>query len=178
MNRFKCPACGGNQYTAPKKIRSRFCEEDINELHELINVLKNKRDFLSFTPKVEDIYVIYKWIKKFHVPHYYVQVFFDSVYAISFKKILEIISNPSYKKKKFFIEKNAKNQFKTTIHIDIDEGFLLAEKIDFPDHRSECKEIERGRLLFYVTFEKGKAYLNVDKFYEMIGISPGGVTYK
>jgi len=28
------------------------------------------------------------------------------------------------------------------------------------------------------SYEKGKAYLNVDKFYEMIGISPGGVTYK
>ncbi len=142
----------------------------ISTLRELINSLK-KRDFLSFTPKAEDIYAIYKWIKIFSVPHYYIQVFFDQVYAIPFKKILEIISDSSNENKIFFVEKNAKNQFKTTIHIDISQGFQLAEKIDFPDHWSESKELERGRLLFYVTFKGGKAYLDVNRFYEMIGLS-------
>jgi len=142
----------------------------IAELRTLINSLK-KRDFLSFTPKAEDIYVIYKWIKTFGVPHYYVQVFFDRVYAISFKKILEIISDSSNEGKVFFVEKNAKNQFKTTIHIDINQGILLAEKVDFPDHKSEYKELGRGRLLFYVTFKGGKAYLDINRFYKMIDIS-------
>lgn len=148
-----------------KKLGS--LRDSAQELRSLINSLK-KRDFLSFTPKVEDIYVIYKWIKTFGVPHYYVQVFFDRVYTIPFKRILEIISDLSNEGKIFFVERNVKNQFKTTIHIDINQGLLLAEKVDFPDHRSEYKELGRGRLLFYVTFRRGKAYLDVNKLYEMI----------
>jgi len=156
----------------PIKVES--VKVTVKELRTLINSLK-KRDFLSFTPKAEDIYVIYKWIKTFGVPHYYVQVFFDRVYAIPFKNILEIISDSSNEGKTFFIERNAKNQFKTTIHIDINQGFLLAEKVEFPDHRSEYKELGRGRLLFYVTFRGGKAYLDVENFYKMIGLySVGG----
>jgi len=150
-------------------VKLKSLNSTIQQLRALINSLK-KRDFLSFTPKAEDIYVIYKWIKTFGVPHYYVQVFFDQVYAIPFKKILEIISDSSNEGKIFFVERNAKNQFKTTIHIDINQGILLAEKIDFPDHRSEYKELGRGRLLFYVTFRGGKAYLDVNRFYKMIGL--------
>ncbi len=150
-------------------VKLESLKSAIQQLRALINSLK-KRDFLSFTPKAEDIYVIYKWIKTFGVPHYYVQVFFDQVYAIPFKKILEIISDSSNEGKIFFVEKNTKNQFKTTIHIDINQGVLLAEKIDFPDHRSEYKELGRGRLLFYVTFRGGKAYLDVNRFYKMIGL--------
>ncbi|MBX0313119.1 MAG: AccI family restriction endonuclease [Sulfurihydrogenibium sp.] len=154
---------------SPVKVKSI---KELTELKKLIDSLKiKKRDFLSFTPKVEDIYVIYKWIKTFGVPHYYVQVFFDKVYIISFKRILEIISNPSKNEKIFYIEKNSKNQFKTTIHIDINQGFLLAEKNDFPTHASKYKELEKGKLLFYVVFSGGKAYLNVEKLYEIIGFS-------
>ncbi len=154
-------------------VRLESLKSDIQNLRALINSLK-KRDFLSFTPKAEDIYVIYKWIKTFGVPHYYVQVFFDQVYAIPFKKILEIISNPSNEGRIFFVERNAKNQFKTTIHIDVNQGILLAERVDFPDHKSEYKELGRGRLLFYVTFRGGKAYLDVNRFYKMIGLSNEG----
>ncbi len=158
-------------FTIPQTpIKVESIKVTVKELRALINSLR-KRDFLSFTPKAEDIYVIYKWVKTFGVPHYYVQVFFDRVYAIPFKSILEIISDSSNEGKKFFVERNAKNQFKTTIHIDVNQGFLLAEKVEFPDHRSEYKELGRGRLLFYVTFIGGKAYLDVEKFYEMIGLS-------
>ncbi|MBL7117222.1 MAG: AccI family restriction endonuclease [Candidatus Syntrophoarchaeum sp.] len=155
----------------PIKVES--IKSVVKELRNLINSLK-KRDFLSFTPKVEDIYVIYNGIKIFGVPHYYVQVFFDKVYAISFKRILEIISIPSNEGKRFFVERSAKNQFKRTIHIDITQGILLAEKVEFPNHKSEYKELGRGRLLFYVTFKGGKAYLDVGQFYEMIGLSSTG----
>ena len=150
-------------------VKLKSLNSTIQQLRALINYLK-KRDFLSFTPKAEDIYVIYKWIKTFGVPHYYVQVFFDQVYAIPFKKILEIIADSSNEGKIFFVERNVKNQFKTTIHIDINQGILLAEKIDFPDHGSEYKELGRGRLLFYVTFRGGKAYLDVNRFYKMIDL--------
>ena len=166
-----------NEYTLfsiPRaSVRLESLKIEIQKLRTLINSLK-KRDFLSFTPKAEDIYVIYKWIKMFGVPHYYMQVFFDKVYAIPFNKILEIISNPSNEGKIFFVERNAKNQFKTTIHIDVNQGILLAEKVDFPDHKSEYKELGKGRLLFYVTFKGGKAYLDVNRFYEMIGLPNEG----
>jgi len=159
-------------FTLPRAPKTESIKDTtlVKDLRALIKSLK-KRDFLSFTPKSEDIYVIYKWVKTFGVPHYYVQVFFDKVYAIPFKDILKIISDSSNEGKTFFIESNAKNQFKTTIHIDINQGFLLAEKMDFPNHKSEYKELGRGRLLFYVTFKGGNAYLDVEKFYEMIGLS-------
>src|SRR5690606_31716138 len=38
---------------------------------------------LSFTPKVEDIHNVVRWISRHGVPHYYVQVLFGAVYAIS-----------------------------------------------------------------------------------------------
>ncbi|RKZ35077.1 restriction endonuclease [bacterium] len=144
--------------------------DTISSMKAGIGKLK-KRDYLSFTPKVEDIFVINTWIQTYGVPHYYVQVFFDKSYAISFKNILEIISDETKKGERFTIERNSKNQFKSTIYLDVGEGSLLAEKIDMPKHKSICKEFERGRLLFYITFEEGNAYLDVDAFLSMIGAS-------
>jgi len=45
-------------------VKLESLKSTIQQLRALINSLK-KRDFLSFTPKAEDIYVIYKWIKTF-----------------------------------------------------------------------------------------------------------------
>lgn len=115
------------------------------------NVLKG-RDFLSFTPKVEDLSLILNWIRIHGVPHYYVQVLFDSIYVISFKKILEILSDPVNFKKKYFIEENSKNQFKSTIHINLNEGVCISSDVYLPEHKSEMKELPRGRILFFVKF--------------------------
>lgn len=120
------------------------------------------RNFLSFTPKVEDLAVILKWIEIHGVPHFYVQVLFDRIYVISFEKILEMLSEPSNFKVKYAIEKNSKNQFKNTIHINLDEGTCLAEDIHLPKHKSEMKELPRGRILSYVNFLVGDIP-NVDK---------------
>ena len=51
------------------------------ELKEAIAIIQ-KRDYLSITPKAEDLKVVYKWIETFNVPHFYFQVFFDKSYAI------------------------------------------------------------------------------------------------
>jgi len=131
---------------------------------------KGKRQFLSFTPKVEDIYLIYKWIKIFGVPHYYVQVFFDKVYCISFEDILRIISCPAGREEIFTIEKNAKNQFKSTIHIDINKGVCLAEKIEMPEHTSEVKRLINGRLLFYVTFRGGYTQIDLTNLMKLLNL--------
>jgi len=120
------------------------------------------RKFLSFTVKFEDVLIVLKWIEKYNVPHYYTQVFFDSIYIISFKKILEIISNPNNLKKIFFIEKNRRNQMKTTFHIDINEGDLLGKINELPEHYSARKNLERGRLLHYITYKKGNLVVDTN----------------
>jgi len=131
---------------------------------------KRKRQFLSFTPKVEDIYAIYKWIKIYGVPHFYVQVFFDKVYYISFEDILKIISDNTARNKIFTVERNAKNQFKSTIHIDVNSGVCLAEKIEMPKHRSEVKKLISGRLLFYVTFQGGYAKIDLTSLMKLLNL--------
>ena len=122
------------------------------------------RNFLSFTPKVEDLLVINKWITNFCIPHFYIQVFFDRIYMISFQKILKIITEPTNRNILFTLEKNAKNQFKSTIHIDVSQGVLLAKDIILPEHMSAVKELNRGRLLYYIKFKGGKATFDTKRF--------------
>ncbi len=128
-----------------------------------------KRDFLSLTPKVEDLKVVLKWIDTYGVPHYYFQVFFDRVYGISFEKILRIVSDSSLEDKDFFIDDgDAKNQNKATIKLNVKSGTEIAHRIEMPEHQSRMRELERGRLLFYVTFKGGVAHLNVDNLIDLV----------
>lgn len=132
--------------------RLRLLKEQIRILH--------KRDYLSITPKIEDLVLVNRWIQNFNVPHFYLQVFFDKAYLISFQKILKIASDPDKEGSFFFIERDVKNQQKTTIKINVEVGKEILGRIDMPQHRSQMKELERGRLLFYVTFQNGKGYLD------------------
>ena len=143
-----------------------------DKLKELKAAIKEiqKRDYLSITPKVEDLKVVYKWIETYNVPHYYFQVFFDKVYGISFKRILDIISDSDNEGLVFSVESDSKNQNKDTIKIRSKSGIEVAYKVDEPDHKSVRKEMERGRLLFYVTFDGGTAYLDVDKLRTVLEI--------
>lgn len=123
---------------------------------------KGDRTFLSFTPKTEDLYLVDKWIQTYDVPHYYVQVFFDDLYAISFQRILEILKNPEEEDSSFFIEKNAKSQWKSTIHLDISKGVRLGSITENPSLTGEVYHIPNGRLIFYVKFGGGKLTLERD----------------
>ena len=91
-------------------------------------------------------------------------LFWQGLYVISFREILEISSDSSKEDIIFSIERDVKNQGKTTIKINIQVGREIIGQIDEPDHKSARKELERGRLLFYVTFEGGKGYLDPDVF--------------
>lgn len=139
----------------------------LNEIKEGIKILR-KRDYLSITPKVEDIALVNRWIQIFGVPHYYLQVFFDKAYVISFEDILQIISDVNKEGKDFTIERDVKNQGKTTIKINVNVADIVFDKIQMPNHVSVMKELDRGRLLFYVHFEGGKGYLLRDNFFESI----------
>ncbi|MDO5342097.1 MAG: AccI family restriction endonuclease [Bacteroidia bacterium] len=163
-------------HIADFKIPGWRSTERLIALNNLFKRLKvaikeiQKRDYLSITPKVEDIKVVYKWIETFNVPHFYFQVFFDKVYGISFEQILTIVSNSENEGVIFSVESDTKNQNKTTIKIKSKEGVEIASKVDEPNHHSVRKEMERGRLLFYVTFEGGTAYLDIEKLTSILGV--------
>ncbi|OHD94271.1 MAG: restriction endonuclease [Sulfurimonas sp. GWF2_37_8] len=158
------------------KVPNWRSNERLIEINDLFKRLKiaikeiQKRDYLSITPKVEDIKVVYKWIETFNVPHFYFQVFFDKVYGISFERILQIISNSDNDGVIFSVETDTKNQNKTTIKINSKSGVPIALKVDEPLHESVRKEMDRGRLLFYVTFKGGTAYLDINNLREILGI--------
>lgn len=136
----------------------------LSDLKKCLKIIQ-KRNTLSITPKVEDLKVVRKWIMTYNVPHYYVQVFFDKVYGISFKQILELISNPELEDERYFVEQDTKNQNKTTIKIPSQDGVCLVTKaLIEPNHQSVRKELNKGRLLFYVTFEGGEACLDKINF--------------
>lgn len=158
------------------KVPGWRSNERLIEVNNLFKKLKiaikeiQKRDYLSITPKVEDIKVVYKWIETFNVPHFYFQVFFDKVYGISFEQILTTISNSDNDGVIFSVEKDVQNQNKTTIKINSKTGYPIASKVDEPTHESIRKEMDRGRLLFYVTFKGGTAYLDLDNLRTILGI--------
>lgn len=148
-------------------------------LQELTLLFKNmkkhisivqKRNYLSITPKVEDIKVVFKWTEIFNVPHYYFQVFFDKSYGISFKNILTLLTEPEKEGEYYEISKDIKNQNKTTIKINTRNTDQVAYKILEPEHKSVRREMGRGRLLFYVSFEKGTAYLDIESLTKLLNI--------
>lgn len=151
---------------------SQRLQELSSMLSEIKKCLKaiQKRNSLSITPKVEDLKVVHKWIMTYNVPHFYVQVFFDKVYGVSFKHILELISNPELEDDKYFIEEDIKNQNKTTIKIPSQDGICLAETVTEPEHHSVRKELNKGRLLFHVKFDGGEACLDAGSFESLFGI--------
>ena len=61
-------------------------------------------------------------------------------------------------------------KIKTTIKINSKSGVPIATKVDEPLHKSVRKEMDRGRLLFYVTFKGGTAYLDIDNMISLLGI--------
>jgi len=153
---FRCPSLSLTQELRDLTELLKDLKENIKTLH--------KRDYLSITPKMEDIALVNRWIQKFNVKHFYLQVFFDKAYVISFQEILELVSNDENEGNNFSIERDVKNQGKTTIKINVKIGKEVIGRIDMPEHKSAMKELDRGRLLFYVTFKGGKGYLDNNIF--------------
>jgi type II restriction enzyme len=148
------------------RLRSWSSSTELRQLSDLLRTLKeqikvlHKRDYLSITPKLEDLALVNRWIQHFNVRHHYLQVFFDKGYVIPFKDVLEIASDPAKEDVVFSVEEDVKNQGKTTIKINVQVGKEILGRIDMPEHKSAMKELERGRLRFYVTFQKGRGYLD------------------
>ncbi len=156
------------------RLRSWSSSESLISLSDYLKRLKaqirilHKRDYLSITPKLEDMALVNRWIQRFGVRHYYLQVFFDKAYVIPFRDILTLSSDSRNEGAVFSVERDVKNQRKTTIKINVKVGKEILGQIDMPEHRSALKELERGRLLFYVTFQGGRGYLDLEVFSQKI----------
>ncbi len=116
-------------------------------------------DKLCFTPKIEDIWNVVQWIEHHHVKHFYVQVVFGAVYAIPFTVILEVLSKKP-QDAGYTIEKEARNQFKSTIYLPLTFGRKIS--VDFVDPKISAfrKDLQGGRVLFGVAFSEGRVRLD------------------
>ena len=116
-------------------------------------------DGLSFTPKVEDIHNVVRWIEHHGVPHFYVQVLFGGVYAISFEKLLRILAEGVFKEA-FTVASAEKSQFKPTYYVPLTSGVRLTvapEQFVKPALSAFDKRLPKGRMLFGVKFAGGRA---------------------
>jgi hypothetical protein len=124
---------------------------------------------LSFTPKVEDIDNVVRWIEHHGVPHFYVQVLFGRVYAIGFDAILQVLAS-SPKSEAYRIAKVARNQFKSTIYIPLDKGTCLSTAFTQPTElRASIKHLPTGRVIVIVEFAGGEVTLNEASLAQLIG---------
>jgi hypothetical protein len=109
------------------------------------------REAPSFTVKVEDLVIVYRWLERHRVPQSYFQVFFDSVFAINFLDIFVVIEKGSG----FTIEKPEKSQEKATIMIPITSGTQVGRATATPTFAAEHRVTELGRHDAYVVPQGG-----------------------
>lgn len=110
----------------------------------------------SFTVKVEDLVIVYRWLERHRVPESYFQVFFDSVFAINFLDIFTIVASGS----EFTIEKPEKSQEKATIMIPITRGTQIGRATEMPTFAAEHRVTALGRHDAYVVPLGGKFELD------------------
>ncbi len=109
------------------------------------------RETPSFTVKVEDLIIVYRWLERHTIPQSYFQVFFDSVFAINFLDIFAIIGSGSG----FTIETPKKSQEKATIMIPITSGSQVGRATAIPTFAAEHRVTELGRHDAYVVPQGG-----------------------
>lgn len=120
---------------------------------------KVAKDSPSFTVKVEDLVIVYRWLERKKIPQAYFQVFFDSVFAINVLDIFKLIGQW---KKGLVIETPAKNQEKATIMIPITEGVQVGLLTAPPQFTAEHGITKLGRHDAYVKPVGGTLKLNAD----------------
>lgn len=112
---------------------------------------KTGRETPSFTVKVEDLVIVYRWLERHRVPQTYCQVFFDSVFAINFLDIFATIASGDG----YSIETPAKSQEKSTIMIPITRGARIGKATSLPSFAAEHRVTELGRHDAYVVPQCG-----------------------
>jgi len=128
------------------------------------NGKRTGRDTPSFTVKVEDLIIVYRWLEKYNVPQIYTQVFFDSIFSINFLSIFQIIASGEG----YSIENPAKSQEKSTIMIPITCGAQIAVFEKQPDFEVRHKITRLGRHDAYVQPVGGKVKIDYQAFRNVI----------
>ena len=119
---------------------------------------KSGRETPSFTVKVEDLIIVYRWLERYGVVQSYFQVFFDSIFAINFLDIFSIIAGGTG----FTIETPAKSQEKATIMIPITNGAQIGTATELPGFEAEHRVTALGRHDVYVVPRGGGFLLDAE----------------
>ncbi|MGB8355412.1 MAG: AccI family restriction endonuclease [Chthoniobacteraceae bacterium] len=127
---------------------------------------KAGRESPSFTVKVEDLVIVYRWLERYGVPQSYCQVFFDSIFAINFLDIFSIIASGEG----YSIETPAKSQEKATIMIPITAGIQVGTATSAPEFTAEHRRTELGRHDAYVIPVGGGFTLDAGKIRNVLMI--------
>ena len=122
------------------------------------------RETPSFTVKVEDLVIVYRWLERHEVPQTYCQVFFDSVFAINFLDIFATIASGAG----YAIETPAKSQEKATIMLPITRGVQVGAATALPSFAAEQRVTELGRHDAYVVPQGGGFVLDADKLRQVL----------
>jgi len=122
------------------------------------------RETQSFTVKVEDLKIVYRWIENFKKPQIYCQVFFDSMFAINVLSIFQIIGSGAG----FQIDNPRKSQEKTTIMIPITSGQRVATYQEIPTFEVEHHVTRLGRHDAYVRPVGGDVRFDPDMFLNVL----------
>lgn len=132
---------------------------------EKLDGKKTGQDTPSFTVKIEDLKIVYRWLEQHDCPQVYCQVFFDSVFVINFLDIFSIISRGKNKgkEKEFSIETPEKSQQKATIMIPITSGTQIGDLIELPKLTVEPRITRLGRHDSYIKPIGGKLNLCTEK---------------
>ncbi len=130
--------------------------ERIKELDEAITD-RNNIKLLTINITKEDLQYAYNFIKNYNTTYYYVYVFFDKAFIISFERVLELISNSNLEDSKYFIE-NINNSI--IIKIIADDEEVILENIEFPKYTTMVKELENGMIVSYSHLGCSNATLN------------------
>lgn len=118
----------------------------------------------SFTIKLEDLKIVFRWIENFQKPQIYCQVFLDSMFAINVLDIFEIIGSGNG----FNIEAPDKSQGKITITIPITSGQQVATYTAIPTFQVQHHRTRLGRHDSYVRPVGGDVSFNADAFLNVI----------
>jgi hypothetical protein len=114
---------------------------------------------LNFTIKEEDLAVIKRWRETYqNKKTYYIQLFFDSSFALSFDEIVKILKT-GRRKKDYNVEKEKKTG-KLTYKIPISKGIKFANCIEEPTLCSETLTDEIGQVMAIRTPRGGKYILS------------------
>lgn len=111
----------------------------------------------SFTVKVEDLNKVFRWISRNEKPIVYIQVFFDSVYALNFSSVFDFIINRNSKLKL----ENPGRSGKYTIMIPLSIGTRIGE-VEHPEFQIIHNKYADGRHEIYGSPHGGGALIRID----------------